>query len=229
MKPGWKTTEFWTTMFAQILALLVFVGVLTPSESQTLGEALGKTVAAVFTLFINGGLVIHYVHTRAALKMPGRRESAPANGTTLPLWIAALLLLFVSSPHARLRACGIEAAQNVPVQRAALLPWRAKIEQQLQDLQRRQGQPAPAPIILQPPLQQLPVPGDPRQMLPVPGEPRQQLPVPGEPRQPLPLPGPPLQPVPIYGNPLQPLPVMPPADGGPQSYTIFRALACPIQ
>ena len=233
MKPGWKTTEFWTTMFAQALALLAFVGVLTPSERQTLGEALGKAVAAVFTLFVNGAVVIHYVQGRVTLKSPAARET----GTTLPLWIAVILLplLLASSAHASPGACGVEAAEGV-TQRTALLPWRARIEQQLQELQRRQAQPAPsapapsapAPIIVQPPLQQLPVPGDPRQMLPVPGDPRQQLPVPGEPRQPLPVPGAPLQPVPIFGNPLQPLPVMPPAASSPQSYTIFRALSRPI-
>ena len=233
MKPGWKTTEFWTTSFAQILALLAFVGVLTPSDSQTLGEALAKAVAAVFTLFVNGTVVIHYVQSRLALKASAGRAAngTASSGATLPLWIAVVLvpLVFTSSPHASLRACGVTTAVAPSTQRTALLPWRAKVEQQLLELQRRQAPPAsPAPIIIQPPLQQLPVPGEPRQQLPVPGEPRQQLPVPGDPRQPLPVPGQPLQPVPIYGNPLQPLPYMPPADGNPQSYTIHRALARPI-
>ena len=42
MKPGWKTTEFWTTTFAQGLAMLAFLGVLSPTDSQTLGEALAR-------------------------------------------------------------------------------------------------------------------------------------------------------------------------------------------
>src|SRR5438309_11862479 len=86
MKPGWKTTEFWTTSFAQILALLAFIGVLTPSESQTLGEALGKAVAAVFTLFVNGTVVIHYVQSRLALKASAGRAAngTASSGVTLP-------------------------------------------------------------------------------------------------------------------------------------------------
>src|SRR5438105_2776841 len=156
MKPGWKTTEFWTTSFAQILALLAFVGVLTPSDSQTLGEALAKAVAAVFTLFVNGTVVIHYVQSRLALKAAAGRAAngAATPGATLPLWIAVVLvpLLLVGAAP---------AAEPAP-QRTALLPWRAKVEQQLLELQRRQAPPAsPAPIIIQPPLQQLPIPGEP--------------------------------------------------------------------
>ena len=118
MKPGWKTTEFWTTSFAQILALLAFVGVLTPSDSQTLGEALAKAVAAVFTLFVNGTVVIHYVQSRLALKAAaGRAANGTATpGATLPLWIAVVLvpLLFAPSPHASLRACGVSPPLNPP-------------------------------------------------------------------------------------------------------------------
>ena len=84
MKPGWKTTEFWTTSFAQILALLAFIGVLTPSESQTLGEALGKAVAAVFTLFVNGTVVIHYVQSRLALKASAGKCHAIARHAHFP-------------------------------------------------------------------------------------------------------------------------------------------------
>jgi hypothetical protein len=208
MKPGWKTTEFWTTLIAQLLALLAFLGVLTPNDSQTLGEALTKSVAAVCTLLANGAVVIHYIKSRLTLKLNG--SSQPPRSAVLPLVLVALLL-----PQAAL----------AETQATALLPWRAKIEQQLQELQRRQT--PPAPIIIQPP-QVLPIPGEPRQQLPVPGEPRQPLPIPGQPQQPLPIPGDPRQALPVPGAPQQPLPFMPPATGGPQSYTVRRALAWPI-
>lgn len=210
MKPGWKTTEFWSTLFAQLLAMLACFGVLTPNDSQTLGEALTKAVAAVFTLIANGAVVIHYVKSRLTLKLSG--QPAALRAPVLPLVLLALLL----PAHV---ATGAERP-------TALLPWRAKIEQQLLELQRRQT--PPPQIILQPPLQGLPIPGEPRQQLPVPGEPRQPLPIPGQPLQPLPIPGEPRQPLPVPGAPQQPLPFMPPAADGPHSYTVRRALARPI-
>jgi hypothetical protein len=214
MKPGWKTTEFWTTTFAQGLAMLAFLGVLSPTDSQTLGEALGKVTAAVFALIVNAGVVMNYVAGRLKLKS---REGLPPGTRILPVLLAAVLIGVFAGP--------LQASPEKST--TTWLPWRAKIEQQLRDAQR----PAPQtpPIIIYPPLQQLPIPGEPKQQLPIPGEPRQPLPIPGAPLQPLPIPGQPQQPLPVPGQPLQPLPYMPPSGAAPQSYTIQRALARPIE
>ncbi len=199
MKPGWQTTEFWSTTIAQVLALLVLLGILTPADGQTLDEALGKIAAAVFTLVANGLVVVHYLKGRLQLKMGDK--SRPTTGV-LPLVLLGVLIFGLFPVHT-------EAAN----QRTAWLPWRVRVEQQLKDLHNR----PPAPQ------QPLPIPGDPRQLLPVPGDPRQQLPLPGQPLQPLPIPGQPLQPLPIPGQPY-----MPPLTG-PQGYTIIRALARPVE
>jgi hypothetical protein len=126
-----------------------------------------------------------------------------------------------------------------------VLPWRRQVEQRLQNLERQQRQP-PAPyappqaqppiIIVQPPLQQFPIGGQPRQDFPIGGAPKQELPPSGAPKQDLPPGGAPKQELPPGGTPRQDLPVqpppMPPADRTPQTYSyrpvIIRALSRPL-
>lgn len=67
-KPGWRTSEFWTTVGAQALALAVALGVITKADSDTLGGALTEVVAAAFALISNALIVVNYVHGRIALK-----------------------------------------------------------------------------------------------------------------------------------------------------------------
>lgn len=93
---------------------------------------------------------------------------------------------------------------------ARILPWRRKIEERLRRLEQNQRSPQQQPpIIIVPPYQQLPIPGDPKQQLPIPGEPKQPLPIPGDPRQPMPIPGDPKQQLPPQGTPRQQLPLTP--------------------
>ena len=54
MKPGHKTTEFWVTIFIQIVGLVAALGYLTPEQSSTIVEAitqLGGIVAMVAAQF----------------------------------------------------------------------------------------------------------------------------------------------------------------------------------
>lgn len=233
MKPGYQTTEFWHALIAQVLAFLTLMGVLGTNDSKTLEEALGKGVAAVFALIANGMIVVNYIKARHALKAQngnngnghsgnghsGANGTSSANGAgNLPVWLAVAAGLWLSAGPAQ--------AQHV-------LPWRNQIESQLRHQEQliaqllgRQQQLA-APIIVVPPLQQLPIAGEPKQMLPIPGEPKQPLPVPGEPKQNLPPGGPPKQDLPIGGPPRQEVPAMPPALGV-QPYSRYRALARPM-
>jgi hypothetical protein len=214
-KPGWKTTEFYVSLIAQILALLVAFGFLSASEARTLETALAQCVTAVFLFIGNAWVVVSYIRGRVALKGEAKSRGP---GALLP----AVLLAAV--------ALGAVAG---PVSAAPVLPWRAQMEQRLKDQQQMiqmllQQRQAPAPILLQPlpiqgePRQQLPIQGEPKQQLPIPGEPKQLLPIEGQPKQPLPIPGPPQQPLPIQGEPRQPLP---PTLSSPHAYTIrIRAL-----
>ena len=200
MKPGWKTTEFWQTIIAQVLGFLAFAGVISTNDSQTLEEALGKSVAAIFTLIVNGMVVVSYVRTRFHLKA--------LIGET-PRSLKVLVLL------AGLGCCLIGA----PAQ-AQMLPWRQSITQQLKQhealLNNLKNAPTPAPQIIvvapaYPPFpQSLPIRGAtpaaiPRfrvsrsraspsrdnrrqQSFPFQGQPKQELPIQGQPPQPLPDP-----------------------------------------
>ncbi len=111
MKPGWKTTEFWQTVIAQVLGFLAFAGVISTNDSKTLEEALGKSAAAVFTLIVNGILVVSYIRTRFHLK--ALNSEAPRKLTVLAL-LAALGIFSLSAPA-----------------QAQMLPWRQSITQQL--------------------------------------------------------------------------------------------------
>jgi hypothetical protein len=214
IKPGWQTTEFWTALVSQALALLTVLGFLTAADARTLEDALGKCVAAVFLFATNAWIVVSYIRARLELKRGGVTHS-PSPGPRMPMLLVGTVAL------------GLVAG---PLQAHPLLPWRAQIEQRLRDQQQQinhllSQRPAQPPILLPGPL---PIQGEPRQLLPIPGEPRQLLPVPGDPRQQVPIPGPPRQELPIRGEPRQELPWMPPAASGPQNYSVFiRALTQP--
>ena len=110
MKPGWKTTEFWQTIIAQVLGFLAFAGVISTNDSKTMEEALGKSAAAVFTLVVNGLLVVSYVRTRFHLK--ALTGDTPRNLTVL-LLLAGGGLVFKRTPRSRPKCChGGRASPN---------------------------------------------------------------------------------------------------------------------
>ena len=45
MKPGFKTTEFWLTVIAQFISLLVMTGMIPQSDTGLLNDAAGKIAA----------------------------------------------------------------------------------------------------------------------------------------------------------------------------------------
>jgi hypothetical protein len=76
-KPGWRTSEFWTTLISQALALLTLTGLVTSRDADTLQGALGQCVAAVFLLLANGWVVVRYIQARVAVKTGERRGVSP--------------------------------------------------------------------------------------------------------------------------------------------------------
>lgn len=223
MKPGWKTTEFWSASIAQMLALLTVLGVITSKESETLGDALVKILGAVAALIVNGTVVVHYIRGRLLLKTldsaDGTNGTAPREDTSpKPVSTKAILLPLL-----------LLFALAGPAQAQTLLPWRTQIDHRLKDQQaliaqlianQRQAPPTAPPIIVNP------------QPLPIQGEPKQQLPIGGEPKQLLPPGGQPKQDLPILGDPRQELPGMPrlpPGAQQPVPYSVrYRALGHPV-
>lgn len=68
IKPGWQTTEFWTTMVAQGISIAVVVGLVNSSESATLADSITRMITAVFTLIISGSTVLNYIKARTLMK-----------------------------------------------------------------------------------------------------------------------------------------------------------------
>jgi hypothetical protein len=231
-KPGWKTTEWWTTTISQVLAILTIFGILAPTDAHTLEEALAKVVAAAFLLTTNAWIVVQYIKGRVALKTlhTEARPTGPPR-TTLPLLLA---FLFFAGP----------AQAQGPAAPARLLPWRAQVERRLDQLERQarpaapQADPEMKELLRQllaqlqsrqtlpiagAPRQELPIAGAPKQELPIGGAPKQDLPIPGTPRQELPTPGSPKQELPGEGKPMQTLPgEAKPKPAGYQRYTLYR-------
>jgi hypothetical protein len=248
MKPGWKTSECWQAVLAQGLAFCTLLGIVNTTDAHSLEETIGKCITAIFALCANGYIVIHYISVRFHLKMddsinkPPSSFNFPSPGVKSILWIGLLGGLFFMGAEAQ--------AQSI-------FPWRSGIQQQLKNhdnqINNLQNRPQQAPqqqapqiIVIppaQPPLQTLPIQGQPQQSFPIQGQPRQDFPIQGQPRQDFPIQGQPQQQLPIQGQPQQSFPIqgpiqqklpitpMPPAisGGGPQSYSINRALAQPIE
>lgn len=230
MTPGWKTTEFWTTILSKALTLLALFGFVNVNDSKTLEEALGKCVAAVFLFLANAQIVTRYIQSRLTLKA-GEIQNVKAESRTP---ILPLLLIAVA---------GAICAET-PAAAQPFLPYRYQMEQRLKEqkwligklMEMQQQAPAPfapaPPIIVAPPG---PIAEAPKQLLPIPGEPKQALPIYGEPKQQLPLPGLPKQELPPSGTPKQDLPLAPPKatppskQAGPQSYTRIKALYRPLE
>lgn len=68
VKPGWQTTEFWTTLLSQGLTLLTLLGVLSNTEAQTLESAASQCITAVFLFLTNCLIVLRYIQARVAVK-----------------------------------------------------------------------------------------------------------------------------------------------------------------
>lgn len=216
-KPGWQTSEFWIALASQLLALLVLAGVLSPADRGTLEAAVSNSIAAVFTIVASASVVIQYIAARTSLKRGRQGGSALA-----PLVAAVLLFLWAGS-----------ASAQPAVAKTALLPWRDRIERRLEQqaqrqqdlaLQQLQGQiaalqaqiaalnaqrpvPAPPPVIVLGPPQQVPLGAAPYQQIPLGGPPRQDVPLGGPPKQDVPLGGPPRQDVPLGPPPRQDIPL----------------------
>jgi hypothetical protein len=68
VKPGWKTSEWWTTMIGQVLNVLALVSVVSFSDVQMLTQTTGGMVSAAFMFSTNALTLIHYIQGRVKLK-----------------------------------------------------------------------------------------------------------------------------------------------------------------
>lgn len=70
-KPGIKTTEFWLTLAAQVVPLLVIFGVISQAEAHTLAETIGQLIVAVAATGAAVAPVWKYIDSRTKVKTGG--------------------------------------------------------------------------------------------------------------------------------------------------------------
>ena len=83
MKPGYKTTEFWLTLLAQIIGLLTMTGVIKPEEATPYLQGGGQLVGGLMTVIPQ----IAYAFSR------GKAKTTAAAKALLILLLPALLLM----------------------------------------------------------------------------------------------------------------------------------------
>lgn len=69
LKPGYKTTELYTTILGVIAMVLVALGVITQADANTLTGAVLEIIAAAGTIYGIVSQVKEYVYGRNAQKM----------------------------------------------------------------------------------------------------------------------------------------------------------------
>lgn len=108
MSPGYKTTEFWHALIAQVITLLTLTGVVSSSQGKTLEDAVTACVTAVIALLANGAIVYNYIANRHQLKVVHAVNNAANNAdepkepakapNVLPLILAACGLAYLATP-----------------------------------------------------------------------------------------------------------------------------------
>ena len=68
MKPGYKTSEFYVTIFAALGSLAVAFGVLAQAEADSLSTAIGQLASAIIVLVGAVQPVVAYIKGRAEVK-----------------------------------------------------------------------------------------------------------------------------------------------------------------
>jgi hypothetical protein len=64
LTPGYRTTEFWLTLLAKVIAGLVALGLITSTTADAVWKAIGATISAVAAV----AAAIMYVRSRTSLK-----------------------------------------------------------------------------------------------------------------------------------------------------------------
>ena len=68
LKPGWKTTEWFITVFSSVIAFLVILGYVKKEDADTLNNSIGNIVVAVSALITQGLIIWRYIQSRTELK-----------------------------------------------------------------------------------------------------------------------------------------------------------------
>lgn len=67
-KPGWQTSEFWLSIAAQLIALLVLTGVIAASDKDTVQGSISELIKSAFALIVSATNVWKYIQSRIEAK-----------------------------------------------------------------------------------------------------------------------------------------------------------------
>lgn len=65
---GYTTTEFWLSLVAQVVPILVLTGVLDTENAEAVKSATNQVVEAVAALVVAVAPVVMYIYSRAKIK-----------------------------------------------------------------------------------------------------------------------------------------------------------------
>ncbi|HEV3444683.1 MAG TPA: hypothetical protein VG099_08580 [Gemmataceae bacterium] len=243
MKSGFKTTEFWLTLVAQLISLLVMTGAIPQADTGMLNESASKIAAGVVAALT----LCKYIHSRTLVKtsvwllillVPGlakAQDNLVSGGVVSGRVVASGQMVCGAgkrppltthySPLTIQKTClfgncgGNQSNAQVIQLLTQIVNQNAQLIALLQAQQRPQQPPAAAPapqlIVLGGPLQQIPLGGAPPQQIPLGGPPLQNIPLGGPPQQNIPLGPAPQQNIPLGTPPQQNIPLGPPPASPP--------------
>lgn len=68
LKPGYQTSEFWLTLVANLLPIVVLMGFLTTEESQLIQDQIVQVVALGSPFIVATASLIMYIYSRVKIK-----------------------------------------------------------------------------------------------------------------------------------------------------------------
>ena len=80
IKPGWKSSEWWTTMATILVSLLVALGLVPQADASGVQGHLAAMVAAAFAFVASALAVATYLVTRFKLKARQQETAGSAEG-----------------------------------------------------------------------------------------------------------------------------------------------------
>lgn len=73
MKPGYLTTEFWLTLSAQVIPLLVIFGLIPDSDKDSVGQFISSAIAQASAFIASAIAIWKYIQSRLEVKTIGAK------------------------------------------------------------------------------------------------------------------------------------------------------------
>lgn len=67
-RPGWQTSEFWLAAAAQVIPILVLLGVLNPADAVGVKDAVSSVIVTGFAFLAAVATALMYIWSRVKIK-----------------------------------------------------------------------------------------------------------------------------------------------------------------